>query len=208
MRTDKWVRGGAVAMGVVSALALAVILATKEVQLRALRPLSHELKRLRAMPATGDYVPLLRATSIAGDSMTVGETKPGRSQVLFAISTSCVICEAVRPTLERIADSLRTADHDVIWLSISGRDSTVAYRSAHQIRDPMVLLEDVRTTRLFGIKGVPLVIVLDAKGRVWHAHGSRFATTAAVDSILMTARTARRGRLNPPKTLDSLPSPA
>jgi hypothetical protein len=207
MHSNKWFRGGAVAMIVVSTLALTVIIAAKEAELRALRPVSREIKRLRAMPAVGAYVPLLRTVSVAGDSLTIGETVLGRSQVLFAISTSCAICEAVRPTLERLADSLRTADHDVIWLSISGRDSTIAYRAKHQLRDPVVVLDDVRTTRLFGIKGVPLVLVVDAKGRVWHAHGSRFATTAAADSILVVARSARRGRLVPPTALDSPAGP-
>lgn len=109
------------------------------------------------------------------------------------------------PDMQRIADSLeRNGRHDVVFVSISPRDSTLAYVAEHGIKQRVVLLDDVRTTRLFRIKGVPMLLVLDRFGRVRYAHGQTFKTPAARDSTFAMTEEATTDHIRRP----SVPSVA
>ncbi|MEP6780179.1 MAG: TlpA disulfide reductase family protein [Gemmatimonadaceae bacterium] len=192
-------RWAAMTLAVVGVVATAVLVVAMGTELRALRPLRQQVKLLRALPMVGEYVPRVHTTTLAGDTITLGETTPGRSQLLFAVSAGCPTCKAMMPEMQRIADSLqRDGKHDVVFVSISPRDSTQAYVAEHGIKQRVVLLEDVRTTRLFRIKGVPMLLVLDRLGRVRYAHGQTFKTQAARDSTFAMTEEATTDRIRRP----------
>ena len=193
---SRWIFG---ATGGVGVIALVVLAGSMSSELRILRPMRHEVKVLRALPMIGDYVPKLRMATLRGDSITLGETVQGRSQLVFAISAGCAICREMLPDMQKIADSAaKSGKHDVIFASISPRDSTEAYVAQHHITQPVILLEDVRTTRLYPIKGVPMILVLDRLGRVRYAYGSLFRTQTARDSIFAMTEEATSDQIRRP----------
>jgi len=145
---------------------------------------------MKAFPHAGQWVPTVRAATLAGDSITLGETTSGRAQILIAFSTTCQFCRATLPVWRRLSDSLRRdpkAHFDVVWVSASPWDSTRAYAQAHGITSTVVRMPTPKLARVYQIKSVPLTIVLDRWGRVAHAHASVFKNAAMIDSVYIAA---------------------
>src|SRR5512140_2924550 len=104
-----------VAVGFVVAAGL---IATLALEVRSLRSKATELMARRSFPYESQWVPTVRAATLLGDSVTIGETTPGRTQVLIAFSVTCPHSLASLPAWKRIsaallADSARRAD--VYW---------------------------------------------------------------------------------------------
>lgn len=162
-------------------------------EVRALAPQARALQRGKVMPVPGMFVPTVRAATTAGDSITVGETKAGRSQVLIYFATTCQYCRETLPAWTRIsrallADSLRR--FDVVWVSMSPRDSTRTYLAEHGITFPVVHMPHWKINRLLRVNGVPMTVVADHNGRVIHVHPSVFHNAAEEDSIMSAATAA------------------
>jgi len=162
-------------------------------EVRALAPQARALQRSKVMPVPGMFVPTVRTATAAGDSITVGETKAGRIQVLIYFATTCQYCRETLPALTRIsrallADSLHR--FDVVWISMSPRDSTRTYLAEHDIEFPTVHMPHWKFNRLLRVNGVPMTVVADHNGRVIHVHPSVFRNAAEEDSIMSAATAA------------------
>lgn len=182
-------RGTAWAMSLF-AMAAGALVVVLSLQVRALRGYQRQVQHMKAYPHGGQWVPAIRAGTLTGDSVTVGETQPGRAQVLVAFSTSCPYCLATLPKWKAMTDSLRhdpQARFDVIWVSASSWDSTRAYVQRHQIDAVVARMPTPKLAKVYQLKTVPLTVVLDQYGRVAHAHASVFANAAAMDSIYLAA---------------------
>jgi peroxiredoxin len=165
-------------------------------QVRSLYGYRAEVRRLREDMRhlhPGQHVPTVRAATLAGDSVTLGETAPGRSQVLIFFTTTCPYCRATLPAWRDLSRSLladRAGRHDVYWISLSSRDSTRQYVADHAITAPVVFLPDKKDRRVYGVHGVPVTVVLDGRGRVVHARRAALETAASIDSVLLMAERA------------------
>ena len=163
------------------------------VEVRTLRGYQRQVQRMKSFPYVGQWVPTTRAATTTGDSVTIGETVPGRAQLLIAFSTTCEYCLATLPRWKQLTDSLRRDERrrfDVVWISASSWDSTRAYAARHGLNGPIVKLPTAKLARVFQIKTVPLTIVLDRWGRVEHAHVSVFKNSVAFDSVFAAASRA------------------
>lgn len=156
-----------------------------------LKPQAKELRRRKALPYVGQLVPVVRVASLNGDSLTIGETANGRSQVLFFFATSCEFCKATLPEWQALARQL-LADSarrfDVYAVSVSPQDSTLAYIAEHELPYPVLRIEVLRTLRLFRVKGVPMTIVVEPNGQIAYVHPSVIASRAQRDSIFDAAK--------------------
>jgi len=83
-------------------LAAAALVVVLGIQVRAARAELQAEKRKAILPATGQVVPAVRARTLDGDSVLLGEGEPGTSQVLFIFNTRCGICVATLPSWERV----------------------------------------------------------------------------------------------------------
>lgn len=175
-------------MGMLVAAGLVFVLA-RDVQ--GLRPQADELKRRKVLPYVGQWVPTVQAKSLDGQVMTVGETSPGRTQVLFFFTASCPYCRRTVPEWKAVHAALqKNSTVDVVWLSLSSRDSTEVFVREHGIAAPVVRVEDHKALRLFRVKVVPVTLVIDHRGEITHMHGGVIASPAVRDSIVRAARTA------------------
>jgi len=180
-----WSVASVAAIVVLSAVAMGLA-----VEVRALAPQARALQRSKVMPVPGMFVPTVRTATVAGDSITLGETRVGRSQVLIYFATTCQYCRETLPAWTRIsrallADSL--ARFDVVWVSMSPRDSTRPYLAEHGITFPVVHMPHWKINRLTRVNGVPMTVVADHNGRIIHVHPSVFHNAAEEDSVWAAA---------------------
>jgi peroxiredoxin len=203
LSTRKSVVIGATLLAGVGWAALTVQLA---LTVREWRPMVRLASESKILPQVGTFVPVHLATTIGGSSIRLGEAAEGRSQVFMGIQAACPLCREMMPQLRAMADSIAASgNHDVVWLSLSPLDSTAAYVSEHGIRQPVVLLEDERTSVSFGIRGVPTIIVIDREGRIRYRHAGRFRSLVAADSVrqmaLASTEVWRRNRASAPASV-------
>lgn len=160
------------------------------------------MRRRKAFPFVGQYLPTVRAATLQGDSVTVGETTRGRSQVLIYFSPNCQYCRETLPEWKRISDALLrdpARRFDVIWVSVSTEDSTRAYVESHQLTGTVVRMPSSKLHRVARVKAVPMTLVLDRQGQVVHVHPSVFRTRPASDSVVTAAHlAAAAGAVSPP----------
>jgi hypothetical protein len=171
--------------------ALCVALGLQVRNLLPLRETAETFRKWRMYPHPRQVVPTVRAATLAGDSVTIGETAKGRSQVLIIFTTSCPYCRETFPTWQRIttellADSARR--HDVFWVSLSPLDSTLRYVAENAVPAPVILPPDSKMMRVYRVRGVPMTLVLDHTGQIIHARPEVMTSRAAADSVISAAR--------------------
>jgi len=168
--------------------AMLVVVLAREVT--KLRPQAAELKLRRAIPYVTQWVPTVRARTLSGDSVTIGETKRGQTQTLIFFTTVCPFCLETLPLWKRISATLRadpTGRHEVYWISLSSPDSTAAYVAKHAI-EGTVVFPPPKMISVYRVKGVPMTLVINDRGQITHVHASVFQSNRAVDSVLVAAR--------------------
>ena len=145
------------------------------------------------LPFRGYVVPTIRAPTLAGDTLTVGEL-PVRHQrqVVFVFTTTCRYCLATLPVWEQVADFLGrlVPPVQVLGLSLDSVPATAEYSQAHGIGFPVGWFPDWKAARLFRALMVPQTLVLSHVGEVLYAHVGRLEQGAGLDSLFL-ALTAR-----------------
>lgn len=178
-------------------LALALLAATflVVVLVRRLDALSLAYSRVRTLASTlhgGSVVPGFQTTTIAGDSVTIGEAVDTNArQVVFVLTTSCPYCKATLPIWARMADSLGhpgATRVQVIALSLDSLDTSRRYAEEHQLQYPMATFPTTKLKRLYRANLVPTTAVLDHEGRVLYAHAGLLDNPAVLDSLYLAAR--------------------
>ena len=181
---------GATALWVLIGLLGATVVALGY-EVRVLKPRADDLQRRKVLPYVGQLVPIVRVATMAGDSVTIGETRSGRSQVLSFFTSSCAYCTATYPEWVKLAQQLQSDTarrFDVYGVSYSSRDSTVRYVAEKAPPYPIVKIDDVRLRKLFRVKGVPMTLVLDPNGLIAYVHPSVIASAAQRDSLFAAAQ--------------------
>jgi hypothetical protein len=194
---------------------VSVVIVVLAIEVRRFKA-SHEalvaLKQARFFPEVGQWIYPVRAGALLGDSVTVGEVEPGRSQVLIVFTTSCPVCKASLVEWKRLTEQLHgdsAKRFDVHWVSLSPRDSTEAYLRDHGIAASVVFPPNDRMMLSYRVFGVPMTIVVNSEGRVSYVRPKLFATPLATDSTLVAAELAtvprkkRRGSADSAAATDS-----
>lgn len=76
---------------------------------------------------------------------------------------------------------------DVYGVSLSPLDSTLAYVAAQSPGYHVIRINDLRTSQLFRVKGVPMSLVIDARGQIAFVHPSVFQSVVQRDSVFTAA---------------------
>jgi peroxiredoxin len=174
-------------------------------ELAELRDQARELARVELLPRVDQWLPTVRAETLAGDSVTIGEVADGRNQVLLFFTAQCPYCLRTVPAWRKLHDALvsELGGPDVIWISLSSRDSTAEYVRQHGIRPEAVAFPpDHKMKRVMRARSVPVTVVLDHRGKVSYVRAAVLGSDAAIDSVRVAAtpiaaRDGRDGRESP-----------
>lgn len=159
---------------------------------RVLRPQAAELKRRKMMPWVGQYVPTVRARSLDGREIIIGETTKGRKQLLFFFTASCPYCRQTVPQWKQVHDAvLRDSNLDVLWISFSSGDSSAMFSREHNLEVPIWRFDDRKARHLFRVKLVPTALVINHEGQITHLQPGVLASAAARDSLIRAASGSR-----------------
>lgn len=166
------------------ASALVVLLGLRLTDLRAAL---REAQRKVLLPYRGYVLPTFAATTITGDTATIGAVNdPQGRQVVLILTTTCPHCLATLPIWRQVVDSVgRTEGHRVrvVAISLDSVHLTVDYAAAHQIDYPLVALTDWRLVQLLKARAVPQTLVVDDRGVVLFAHTGRLGPGPVLDSV-------------------------
>lgn len=178
------------------ALALtSVLLITIARDRNALADRYERARRLAMLGYPGMYVPVRGATTMAGDSIVLGDPGVGRRQLIFFLTTSCPYCRASLPAWKRLAeDAGRLGRIDVVGVGFESTRRLSEYAGEHGLSFPMVALDDRRTAALFRAHRVPLTMIVDQAGRVLLTRVGELVLDSSVDSVrhVLTAPTPWR----------------
>lgn len=111
-------------------------------------------------PPLGEVPPALEATTLDGHPVTIGG--PGRAQLLLFVSTGCLVCEEVLPSLEAVAHS--HALSPLVIADASSEDKEVRAHVATKTRAPVTASSEAM--RAYAVPGTPYVVALDELGAV------------------------------------------
>lgn len=172
-------------------LAAAALVVVLGIQVRAARAELQTEKRKGILPATGQVVPAVRARTLAGDSVLLGEGAPGTYQVLFILNTRCGICVATLPAWARVHARLATAAGvSVLGWSQDADSLTERYVREHQLEFPVVVGLPLRYLKLYHGWAVPATLVVDHEGTVVYGRPGAL-NEEAVDSVVSAALALR-----------------
>ncbi len=177
-------------LGLLLACALVLTLAW---QLRELRQERRGLIERVNDPYVGMYVPKVALTALDGSAVVLGEPRADY-QLLYFFSTTCPHCLASLPMVKAIAAQVPAASKgraEIIGVASASAADAGAYARAHALAFPIVANSEVRTAMLFRAHSVPLLLVIDADGRVRHARMGVIDEAADLRAVLAA--------LDPPK---------
>jgi cytochrome oxidase Cu insertion factor (SCO1/SenC/PrrC family) len=176
--------------GLLAACAVIVLLALEK---RSLEAENDGLRRLSEWPYPGFPVPFFTSTTLEGEIVEVGAPSPGTHQILVFFTTTCPYCLESVPAWRSIGEAAGAEPTvELIGISLDPERETRAYLAEHGLDLPVVLLDPrSRWLKLFRMRGVPYVAVVDSEGTLTHARFAAVpAESAAQDSILDFARGA------------------
>lgn len=175
----------------VALLAAAALVVVLGIQVRAARAELQAEKRNAILPGTGQVVPTVRARTLDGDSVLLGEGEPGTRQVLFIFNTRCGICVATLPAWTRVhARLVDEAGVAVLGWSQDADSLTQRYAQQHELAFPIVVGLPLRYLKLYHGWAVPATLVVDHEGTV--IYGRPGALSAGAEDTVVSAATTSR----------------
>lgn len=189
-------------LALAGALALVALLGT---QSRSMRDRIVALERRAFLPYAGMVVPAVKATTLTGDTITIGDPPSGGRQVLLFLTTTCGYCRETLPAWRQLAAALRSSAEgvEVIGVSLDSPAATVEYVRKESLTFPIVELPDARMRSLYRAKGVPITLVVGDGGRVLHSRMGALTTQSATDSVFAAVRAP--GTVAPDEEVFSIP---
>jgi peroxiredoxin len=174
-----------------ASLAAAALVVVLGAQLRAARAELQAEKRRGVLPAAGQVVPAVRARTLDGDSVLLGEGPPGTRQVLFIFNTRCGICVATLPAWVRLHARLAGEPGvSVLGWSQDVDSLTQRYVLEHRLAFPVVVGLPAKYLKLYHGWAVPATVVLDEEGTVVYGRPG-LLSGAAEDSLVRAVREGR-----------------
>ncbi len=118
-------------------------------------------------PMEGQRAPLFEAQRMNGDPFNLAEIR-GRPSVLIFWASWCGPCRQEAPDVVRVAKSYGS-QVNIVGIN-AGERGEVAKKAAREmgITWPVVMDADGAIQSQYQVTGIPLVLVLDAEGRVRH----------------------------------------
>jgi methylamine dehydrogenase accessory protein MauD len=112
----------------------------------------------------GDAVTPMQLTALDGQSVTIGATRTGRSQLLFFVSPDCPVCKSLLPVFKSAAAS--EADWlDAVLASDGDESKQRRMIMQHGLSSiPFVLSESLG--RSLGVAKLPYAVLIDEAGKV------------------------------------------
>lgn len=154
---------------------------------RALRDANRELLRRTVEPRPGLYVSAVDAATLDGQPTVLGRL--GERQLLVFFNTMCPYCRASVPAWRQIAERLAGDSGIAVYgVGLDSAAAVAAYAREHRLGFPLIARPDPRLVALYRVTNVPLVLVIDADGRVAYARMGVLETALAVDSVLRAAK--------------------
>lgn len=139
--------------------------------------------RLQA-PPVGSHVPVLRAPSLAGDTLAVGAPDGNSRQLIVLFDTSCPHCRSTLPAWNELARHFENSDRiSVMGIATDTRSAAAAYRDEHGLRFPVTTLPSRRYESLLRLNAVPLTLVVDSAGTVLYRRVGAITDSSAIDSV-------------------------
>lgn len=117
--------------------------------------------------SVGDKAPSFEAVTLSGKSVSLAETKDAKALVMIFWATWCPYCEVALPIFKEAYAKYGAAGVRFLAINTGLNDSlrkVELYAGKHEIPYPVVYDEKGAISRLFGIRGVPTVFILDAEG--------------------------------------------
>lgn len=140
----------------------------------------------------GIVVPSFQATTLAGDTLTIGETPDLEAKhVLFILTTTCPFCQATVPVWAGLADSAsRHAGTDVlvVGISLDGPDETRRFIEAFGVRFPVLAFPSEKYQSMYRATTVPQTVILNSAGAVLFAHTGQLRPGPILDSAYRALR--------------------
>lgn len=151
--------------------------------------LRRQVRRARVdsqLPLPGHVVPVFRATTTTGDTVTVGDVPPGGRQLLLIFESHCPYCLRTLPSWKTIVRrSSQDAGISARGISLDSLpDDARRYAADHGLEFPVVRFPDARMAGVYRAVGVPLTVVLGDAGVVVYGRAGELSDPAAVDSVL------------------------
>jgi len=111
--------------------------------------------------------PPLAGTTLKGEPFDLKRLQ-GRPAIVYFWASWCSICRAMQSNVGAIA-----GDYPLITVALQSGDQREVdrYQNQHGFHPPTVLDEDGSDAQRWGVRGVPVVFVLDSRGDI------RFAST-------------------------------
>jgi peroxiredoxin len=126
----------------------------------------------------GDSVDLTATTS-AGAKLHIGGARPGKLQAVVFFSSWCEwYLEKTRPLTSQACantrqqiESLATLDANVDWIGIAGgpwatEQDLSDYQKNNHVTMPLALDKNGELFRTFGVRDIPMVVLVDSSGKV------------------------------------------
>ena len=165
------------------AAGLVVVLAAQN---REFREQVRHLRRERRILHEGVVVPAFRTTTLAGDSVLIGDPPEGGRQLLMILNAACPYCRETLPYWKNVVRRIRadTVAIQAYAVSLDPDSVTRAYLTEHAFDVPAIRFPDERTAAVYRAIGVPITVVIGAGGQVLYGRGGAITRTETVDSLL------------------------
>ncbi len=150
-------------------------------------------------PLQGRWYPVVAAQGLRGDSVCIANAA-GIPQFVFLFNTECALCSMALRAWTPVLDSLLTSGSiRAVGVALEQDSATaMAFLEDHDPPMPVVMLSHVRWRSVFRVRTLPMMVILDADGRVRAARGGVPAEALVRDTILpgidLLKRTDRTNR--------------
>jgi peroxiredoxin len=137
-------------------------------------------------PFAGYSVPTFTTTTLAGNTVTLGEAPAGTRQLLFIFNTSCPYCLASLPAWEEIrASADSSADLvEIYGVSLDSTHLTRQYAAEHALGLDLIEFPQRKLMHLYRAGTVPRIMLLNEEGRILYSRTGALVDRNAIDSVL------------------------
>lgn len=165
---------------------LAALVVTLTLRTRALRAQADGARARNVEPKGLAYVPAYRASSLDGDSLTIGERSDSGRQLLVFFTTTCRFCAASVPAWRRLTKLADTGSVPTRVIGISLDTSVTKLREyvhKNQLAFPIVQLPPGKYVALYRAHRVPVSMLVNYDGKVVYTRMGVVDTKAVEDSL-------------------------